>query len=814
MAQVPYSGPGASVAPNPTPPDDYQRIPTNPNMFGGAIAEGEQRLGAGASQAGKFFGQVQTDDVLNNAMSIAGKQVEAFKKLRGADALNAQDETNSNIDDAFKSARDQLATPEQKLQFDSQARFFRERYIAGQIGTHADDQAHAFATDTNTRTYDNGRRMVAANPDDPDALSSGLSLMHQGRIKLLQLNGLGNDPQALTSENAATNTEFLETRIKSLAATNPTRAKELFDANSKDLAASPNFDALSNYVDNKATEQVGVAAGRDAVDKAAKGTQSQPQQPGGQYVAPQAVPEPMSYNMGNVMGKDGVTPVRYATPVDGAAATVENLRKNYRGMTIAEIAQKWAPRDDGVNPALKGNNPAQWAQNVAKVGGFFKDDGTPDPNAKPNLDDPAMLARIATGIATAEKSLEDRKAFTPGVISSGVDIALHGEQISAIEPGVGKNAAPPPGVSAARSLKANAVDLVMTDPNLAQNPKAQQVALHYINEQYSAAQVAAMSDDKARKEAQANVADDWGKQIWKTPVAQLPDLLQNINGDDKLNGDEQTRQHLIAILNQRFREEGKEIIEYGPQYTETLKAVSGSSDQGSTITDPRQLIAMQAKGEITETGRQHLLAAMKEPSNASINTTKSSLYDYAKGQLSFESDTGPIKIRDPKGEAIFKAQFVPKFEKAFDDWTSGPQKKNPWEFLTQENVDKMIQGMRPRDQMALDKIKATSDAEGETQPQNLPADSPVPAPKDVDAGAWKEAFEHRPMDNSGRPWRNDQWARALQYLGTHRDEKTLGQFKDTFGQDGARMLKLLDTKPGAYVAAAPEDADQRFVTGN
>lgn len=262
MAQAPYDG-VPRVSPDAAPPPDYQQIQTNPRQFGAAVGEGLGKLGEGATTAAKFFGQVQTDDALNNAMDRAGKALEKFKGLRGADALHAQADTNTEINAAFSEARGGLLMPEQKYQFDQTSRAYRERYVAGQVSNHANQQADAYATQTNNATYQRGKGIIAADPDDPDALQQGLSLMHQGRIKNLQLNGLAGNADVLARENGTTNSDYLETRIKALAPTNPTRASQLLEANRKELQAAGNYDALNSTVANGTTQHFERMAGTD-----------------------------------------------------------------------------------------------------------------------------------------------------------------------------------------------------------------------------------------------------------------------------------------------------------------------------------------------------------------------------------------------------------------------------------------------------------------------------------------------------------------------------------------------------------------------
>ena len=98
MAQVPYNGGIADAQPDARPPDDTQRIEANPSSFGGAIAQGAEKAGAGAVDLSKFWGRVQSQDASNNAEKEASDLLVHAKSLEGQDALDAQQTIFKNLD--------------------------------------------------------------------------------------------------------------------------------------------------------------------------------------------------------------------------------------------------------------------------------------------------------------------------------------------------------------------------------------------------------------------------------------------------------------------------------------------------------------------------------------------------------------------------------------------------------------------------------------------------------------------------------------------------------------------------------------------
>jgi hypothetical protein len=232
------------------------------------------------------------------------------------------------------------------------------------------------------------------------------------------------------------------------------------------------------------------------------------------------------------------------------------------------------------------------------------------------------------------------------------------------------------------------------------------------------------------------------------------------------------------------------------------------ADDPSRINEYGQLLGRAGpNGDLTLAGVAKLNEVMqqnrKSVNDQAVNTSKVGLLNYMKGQLSFEQDIGPLKIRDPKGEALFNSVAIPKFEAAYDKWIKDG--KDPWQFLTRENTDKMLQGIRPKAQMAQDRMKALGEATGETPNEPLP-----PAPDGVDPNGWAAAMVQVPKTQSGQPIAHAAWANMLNMLITTPTPQTIESFnKSQFGRagyDGAKLIKQLTGKDvgGAPAAAAPQ----------
>jgi len=121
----------------------------------------------------------------------------------------------------------------------------------------------------------------------------------------------------------------------------------------------------------------------------------------------------------------------YDTPEKGIAAAAENLRKGYRGLTLAAIADKWT------GGARTGNTPQQMANYVGILskGTGLSGDQTPD------LNNPAVVAALVKAQIRAENG---QQPYTDAQINAGVGAALAGGAAGA-PTAPGSSTAPPAG---------------------------------------------------------------------------------------------------------------------------------------------------------------------------------------------------------------------------------------------------------------------------------------------------------------------------------------------------------------------------------
>ena len=231
MANVPYGSGVSEVSPDARPPDDYQRIETNPGMFGGAVASGLQKAGEGALSAGNFWGEVQTDGVLNDSMKQLNDLAERAKSLQGQEALDAQDAIKKQASEIVDTGRGQLKTPDQQHRYDSTIRPFADRYIAGQLTTHFVTQGRVHATNVNTDAFTLALNNVASAADNPDEVAKFKEDARQARVRQVQLEGNGGDPTAVKSAITAADQAVVKSQVEAIRVKDPVRAQQLIEQN-------------------------------------------------------------------------------------------------------------------------------------------------------------------------------------------------------------------------------------------------------------------------------------------------------------------------------------------------------------------------------------------------------------------------------------------------------------------------------------------------------------------------------------------------------------------------------------------------------
>lgn len=664
MAKVDYQG-VPEQSPELQAPNDYQHVDAGPGAFGAAEAEGAGSVGQGLMQTADFYNKVAADDSTNNFLQerskilygdpSKGPMVDAngqpvlgpggqpvnnggFLGLRGADAMRAAPEVTQQLNDAMQSSREGLSTPIARLQYDSDSR----RYMAqamGDIGQHADQQQKVWASSTYDTQIALHQNELAQSPLDPTNITNSTNAMITALQNKAKIDGTDPAAATLTGHQLAA-----ETQVKALLLTNPVQAKAAFDHANGVLASSPEYYSLGQEVRTRYNDAI-MAPASDALINGAVSAATTAVQ--GSFVG--GKPNPNS--IGNVRSGPNSF-AQPATPTDGVMLAANTLRSGYQGLTIAQIAQKWAPASDH-------NDPVAWARNVAGASGLGTDQ-------VPNLNDPIQLAALVKGIGIAEHGEKGAAAFSPAIIQQGVTASLAGQHPNVAATGGG--AYP----SSTDALRANMATVVS-------NAQAQAEKL-FPND--SAAQTQMVD----RVERGLNLRISQQEQQYTVDTHTVQSVMASPNpptSEEELVGTSpqvaaawssmQINNPYAALSVERMfdaNSKGKSVT-YGTQFKDYLDRALAPTTDPTRVTNPAQLWNFVGQGEdapLTNTGVNALSDIMKArgtPQGEAFASQVRSVMDQAHQDIAYSDKS--MGLNDPKGEALFSrfaTQALPILEKA------------------------------------------------------------------------------------------------------------------------------------------------------
>ena len=798
MAQIQDNIGIPTVEPATSAPDSTQRVNVSTDAFGGGIAQAGEKLGQGIESAGKvgfeiadFYGKVSVDDQINHLMTEAEKIRKGsgapagvapdgqptydtgYMGLQGRAALDAREDTQKRLDAAIKAGRENLKTPAEQLAYDTQSRSMRRTWNS-EIGTHADSQFKVWAQGVNDAGAGLAVRQIASNADNPEMVAHATADLINFRVKAVETK-YGDDPAIKRQAIEGAKRDALTAQLEAISVKDPARAQQILETN-KDLAGE-NYKTLATQFRERADHQIAIQAGTAAMGQAYGNVQkaNPPSQTPDGKLTPAAVGS-------LILKQESNNNSNSPTSVDGAMGP---------GQIIPATFKQYAkPGESITNP----NDNRAVSQRI--IDDYYKRyDGD--------------VQRIAVAYFSGPGNVAPPGSPTP-YLEDRAD--GNGKRVSAYAQDVAMRANGNVG-GAPQAMKADSIRTIMTNPELTVEQKSK--AVQYVNQTYAQAQIAAEADSRAKKEANDKAAGDFVTRILNRQ--DVVNIIPSIANDPNL--DYHTKLALQGVAEKHLGSDVSSAADqYGPGFWAAYKQVNAAPGEEGRITDYSQLLRMagpEGGGALTLAGVEKLNSMMKEnrknPDAAAINTSKTGLINYAKGKLSFEQDLGPVKIADPKGQAIFNAQFIPKFEAAYAKWVG--EGKNPWDFLTQENVDKLMTGMRSKDQMAQDRMKATGEA-GTTEEKNAPL---PPAPEGVDNKAWSNVVAKPPMLATGKEASKAQWGQALGILLQNPTPNTVAYFNKHFaadGYDGNEILKRFGkATTGTAAVEKPKEDDKPGIFG-
>jgi Transglycosylase SLT domain len=349
------------------------------------------------------------------------------------------------------------------------------------------------------------------------------------------------------------------------------------------------------------------------------------------------------------------------------------------------------------------------------------------------------------------------------------------------------------------SVRASAYTRLMNSPDL--NPNELAHGMAYVHQTLAAQEIAENNNEKANKRLVEEAANEYTTAMH---TGQFTDeTYANLVKDPRLDSDWKTRDALINISRtQSGSDRVSATLAYGPGFWSAYKSITAPLGDPNRVTDPTALLPRAGPGgDLTLAGVQKLQETMavarKSVDDKAVQASLSGVIAAAKSKLSFDGEMTfpnmPPK-RDIKGEQIFNEKFLPTYLGMFDRWVKDG--KDPMEFISdQDRRDKLIQQLRPKSQMDMDRVSATGEQTGDKVDQTIP-----PPPAGVDPKQWNEVMSVRPIVPSGQPVHPLNWAHIITILRQNPTPDMIKHFDEMApGFNGREILKKL----GVATEASP-----------
>jgi hypothetical protein len=620
MAEAPYN-PIPSVTPQVNAPDDYQHIQASPNEFGGLIAAGGEKLGAGASTAAHFYQQVQTDHALNDTMAQGREAIEQFKTLNGADAMNAHQALQDNLEKIRQTGMDNLDSPAQKAQYDVQSRMFFERFLAPQIDNHANQQTRIYTKGVNDGIADNGHSMINAAPDDPNAFAFGAAKIHEGRMKEAQMEyGAKLPSEVFDRVEKQSAIEATQSRVLALVPTNPILAKQVFDANRDLMVNAPNYDTLSAHVESAADKALaGPIAdkylGNLGVTKTIEGGTTMAPRPVGPQQVAQLVDVLHGQESGGALGGVPTSPAGAVGPMQQKSGTFQQYTRPGEHLDINSLADQKIITGRIVEDGLRvsGGNPEGAAVAYFSGIGNVAPPGSPTP-WKRDVVDP----------------------------SNGLSVSQYVGQVSA---------------RAAKSgmLISKATTLDQIDKDYADNPALASAIRAHVNERFAVANQVQQSAMLAQENWRNTTAAGFASEVVKSTLPEAEPLGPDFYSRVAKAGDQGLSASTVEGLFKFGRSASQDALsqtakDYGSGFLDVVRKMNLPADDPERISNDNQLISYLGENpdSLRPTGvseaSKFLKMAHEQPGQATmIEGFLKTGQDKILGQLKIPGMTDPVK---------------------------------------------------------------------------------------------------------------------------------------------------------------------------
>ncbi len=862
MASVPYNNGVPEVAPDARPPDDYQRIQSSPDDFGGAIARGGEKLAAGLHTAGEFWGQVQTDGVLNDSMKDLNDLTERAKSLQGQEALDQQSSIQQQKDQIIENARSKLGTPEQQHRFDSTIRPFADRYIAGQLSTHFVQQGRVHAEKVNTDAFSLALNNVANAADDPEQVKHFREDARQASVRRVQAAGNGGDPAQVQAAIQSADQAVFKTQTESILANDPvngaSRARVLLEANKSALGEA--YAPLMEHVRVRANAQdahdLAATAIKDSGEAARAGAPQAPQAAGASPVKAGADPASMlrhfegfsaqpywdvnhwrvGYGSDTITRADGsIVPVTAMTQV-----TKEDAERDLQRRANLSTQDVKSQIGDAAFNKLSPEAKASLTSVAYNYGSLAK---TPAVVAAAQSGDPKALAAAVQdlsshngGVNAKRRATEAANILGTASIPQGQYAAAGGNHAMTL-PAVANGVAPapiystPPDVPMDPSPEMGALwnNAAYATPTVAAGPppppitpeaheaaavkavlesdktiEVKNAAIATIKQQFAQAAMAAEATAKSQKIRADQSASDWVTKFSKarqTGATDYTQLYDGILADPSLSWENR------LSLGEKMRKISGEpdTAAFGSNWSTVRERMMLPPD------DPKHMSFQDALAVpgVTSAGMEDLVKMQKRNREGSgghlITEMENSGIKYAGGLMKLEQGFGDnFKMPNLRGQRIFDGVVAPYITSTVEEMAARGDRAGIDKFLQTDNLDKIVNRFYPPKQRAADTLGGNLVANAEQHPAATSA--MPPPPKGIAAEPWKEVVSQVPFTSKGTPWKYADWAGVVQTLladPSPENQSTFDKIMDgAGGLKAATVLEKFGVTPTAPAAPA------------
>lgn len=699
MARVLYTAAPQEVPQGPSaiPGGGYQRIQSSPAQFGALIGQAEQRLGAGAEQAGselfgayqhqqQIYNEVTADDAYNNLQRsyhniLFGDPNDPTKvgyyALRGADALTARPIVAQQLDQVRQQIKATMRSPMASIAFERDSRRL-QLFTMDAVGRHADQQMDAYAVATQRSAKQLELQAIGSYYSDPQAVAGHTEDYVRAAVREAQSVYGGNaDPAIINNAITKARSEAAAAQIRGyLAHNDPIGAARVLRENEGRLepATALRFHgALSQANVSSAVDramgvisssgkpvvtpaEVAAEAVRQNVDPALANTTAAIESGHGANVGQgeHARVRGNIFQMGpSERSSVGGSRESMGSPQQQVAEGVAFLANKKQELTSAlgrppSNAEIYLAHQQGTAGAV-----GLLTKPNARAGDVVGDAAIRDNGGDPNAPASAFVQRISQIYNSKERQ------FAQG-----------GPALSFSDAGTVSEAGVPTKPATAAPDYSAAERSILEDPSLNEVEKRQ--ALNRVKERANLEWT-----DQTRKyeqhqremrAASAHAASDIISRLIKDPTSVDPkaDIA-----DNPAFADDPSRKEALYKMQQAAMAGGNDhdTKTYGRGFYQAFREVHAPADDPNRITDPSQLYSrVGPDGDLTVAGVEKLARELQDkrtPEGEAWAEMQKQFMRNAHAQISGH-DEG-LHIRDPRGEELFlkfMAQALPAIQEA------------------------------------------------------------------------------------------------------------------------------------------------------